>query len=171
MRLQFEGPAGPIDLDIEHHDGAFSVLLPNGDRKMVRAERGSGDILLLEIDGHMLHIPFARSEDVVEFSHAGEVYSFTPLIPSRSIAVRQHSSGELRAPMVGTVTNVFVQNGVEVESYQPILVIEAMKVLATLEAPFAGIVDLRVNKGQQVQHGQILAEVMPTDEATLPGDS
>ncbi len=166
MRIQFEGESGPLNLRVEKQDGALRVTLPYGSERSVRAERIPGDIILLEFDETILRIPFARTEDGIEFSYMGAVYSFTPSTPStpdRSKA--KHSSGELQAPMVGTVTGVLVRDGEQVKSYQPILVIEAMKVLATLEAPFAGTVSLRVGEGQQIKHGQVLAEVIPSGEA------
>jgi len=172
VRLQYESETGLVTLDVEKQDGALAVTLPDGSRRLVRAGRIQGDILLLEFEGHIVRIPFGRSAERVEFSHAGNVYSFSPFTPSsRSHVKSAHTSGELRAPMVGTVTGVLVEEGEKVESYQPILVIEAMKVLATLEAPFAGIVTLKVSKGQQVQHGQVLAEVTPSEGAAVPADT
>jgi biotin carboxyl carrier protein len=166
MRLQFDSVAGPLALQVDKQDGALRITLPDNTERMVYAERISGDILLLEYDGVRTRIPFARSDDGIEFSYSGAVYSFTPSMPLTSSRSRtRHSSGELKAPMVGTVSAVLVQNGDEVKSYQPLIVIEAMKVLATLEAPFAGIVKLRVSKGKQVRHGEVLAEVVPLNEA------
>jgi acetyl/propionyl-CoA carboxylase alpha subunit len=166
VRLQFESEDGPVTLQIEKQDGALHVTLPDNSAITVHAEQIQGDIILLESEGVRTRIPFYRDQDRIEFAYRGSVYSFTPYTPHSPDSSRgKHSTGELKAPMVGTVSGLLVREGEKVKSYQPILVIEAMKVLATLEAPFAGTITLRVSKGQQVQHGQILAEVITIDEA------
>lgn len=64
--------------------------------------------------------------------------------------------------MGGVVAEVKVTAGEAVEAYQPLAVVEAMKVLATIEAPFAGTVRaVHIGRGDRVEHGQILVEIAP----------
>jgi biotin carboxyl carrier protein len=68
--------------------------------------------------------------------------------------------------MVGVVAGVSVAVGDRVAAYQPVAIVEAMKVLATLEAPFAGIVAaVHVKKGDAVEHGAPLVEITPEEVA------
>jgi biotin carboxyl carrier protein len=64
--------------------------------------------------------------------------------------------------MVGVVADVSVAVGDRVAAYQPVAVVEAMKVLATLESPFAGVVAaVHAKKGDPIEHGAPLVEITP----------
>jgi pyruvate carboxylase len=97
------------------------------------------------------------------------VYTF-----SREDARERHSKGEasgsLTAPMAGVVAEVLVTVGQYVGAYQPLIVIESMKVMTTIEAPFAGLVKtLSAERGRQVHHGEELAEITPAPEPKVSG--
>lgn len=67
---------------------------------------------------------------------------------------------ELHAPMQGTILKVAVKAGERVESGQPLIVLEAMKMETTIAAPRAGTVTrLDVSKGDGVGAGQVLAVI------------
>jgi biotin carboxyl carrier protein len=67
---------------------------------------------------------------------------------------------KITAPMPGKVVRILVRAGGEVESGQPVLVIEAMKMQNELKAPKKGRVSkLNVGEGAAVEAGQTLAEV------------
>ncbi|TCC52882.1 acetyl/propionyl-CoA carboxylase subunit alpha [Kribbella capetownensis] len=73
---------------------------------------------------------------------------------------QQVSPGSLLAPMPGTVIRVGVQVGDEVKQGQPLLWLEAMKMEHTISAPADGVLsELRVEAGQQVEVGAVLAVV------------
>ena len=62
--------------------------------------------------------------------------------------------------MPGTVIRVGVQVGDVVEQGQPLLWLEAMKMEHTIAAPAGGVLsELRVEAGQQVEVGAVLAVV------------
>jgi acetyl-CoA/propionyl-CoA carboxylase, biotin carboxylase, biotin carboxyl carrier protein len=66
----------------------------------------------------------------------------------------------LTAPMPGRVIAVRARNGSAVEAGSPVVVIEAMKMEHAVATPIAGTVDrIAVAEGQQVQRGDVLAEV------------
>jgi biotin carboxyl carrier protein len=55
---------------------------------------------------------------------------------------------------------VFVEEGQAVEEGQPLLVIESMKMQMQMRSPLAGhVASLPVSAGQQVDKGQVLAQV------------
>ncbi|MPY96968.1 MAG: biotin/lipoyl-binding protein [Actinophytocola sp.] len=69
-------------------------------------------------------------------------------------------AGSLLAPMPGSVLRVAVEQGDTVESGQPLLWLEAMKMEHQISAPADGIVaELPVSQGQQVDVGTVLAVV------------
>ncbi|WP_234834568.1 acetyl-CoA carboxylase biotin carboxyl carrier protein subunit [Sinorhizobium meliloti] len=73
----------------------------------------------------------------------------------------------LWAPFHGAVNDVLVKPGDHLAPFQPVLQLEAMKVISTLSASAAcRVVELCVNPGQMVETGQILArfELLPHDE-------
>ena len=77
------------------------------------------------------------------------------------------AAGSLLAPMPGSVVSVAVEEGEVVETGQPVLVLEAMKMQHTVTASGAGTVThLDVGPGDQVAAGQVLAVV--STGSTLP---
>ena len=64
---------------------------------------------------------------------------------------------ELTAPLPGTIIELFIKAGEQVESGQVIVVIEAMKMKNSIRSTRAGkIAEVLVNAGQTVAHKQTL---------------
>ena len=77
---------------------------------------------------------------------------------------RKHYSeivpGVMKAFIPGTITEVYVAVGQKVEEGDPLVVLEAMKMLNEIRAPFSGEVKvLNVEKGQHVVKNQVLVEI------------
>lgn len=65
-----------------------------------------------------------------------------------------------RSPLTGVVSQVNVAVGDDVAADQPVLVLEAMKMLTTITSPVAGKVKaLDVAVGDAVKQGQLLVEL------------
>jgi propionyl-CoA carboxylase alpha chain len=78
----------------------------------------------------------------------------------------QVPKGSLLAPMPGSIVELHVEAGQQVEEGQPLLVVEAMKMRHTVVAPTAGVVTrLDVVPGAQVAAGDTLATVEAEEEA------
>ncbi len=76
------------------------------------------------------------------------------------------AAGSCLAPMPGKIIRIAVASGDAVESGQPLVVMEAMKMEHTVDAPRAGIVDaVRVVEGDQVDADQVLI-VLGDEEAS-----
>ncbi len=83
---------------------------------------------------------------------AQEIKSFEALKPRSSPSLNVN---EMRAPLPGTVTEVFVKAGDQIESGQVILVIEAMKMKNSIRSIRAGnIKEVLVSANQTVAHKQ-----------------
>ncbi len=69
------------------------------------------------------------------------------------------SAKVMLAPLPGTVTEIFVLPGAQVETGQPVCVIEAMKMKNTIRAARSGTVtSVLISPGQSVKHKQLLVE-------------
>jgi acetyl-CoA/propionyl-CoA carboxylase biotin carboxyl carrier protein len=79
---------------------------------------------------------------------------------SAAAAVGAESSGELTAPMQGTILKVLVAEGDEVKAGDPLMVVEAMKMETTIAAPRDGTVTrIAVEQGGTAGAGEVLAVV------------
>jgi len=69
------------------------------------------------------------------------------------------STKAMLAPLPGTVTEIFVLPGAQVEAGQSVCVIEAMKMKNTIRANRSGtIASVLISPGQSVKHKQVLVE-------------
>jgi biotin carboxyl carrier protein len=85
-------------------------------------------------------------------SHASEAPSPAPVVISAGT-----SSNELTSPLPGTIVEVFVKHGDEVEVGKVILVIEAMKMKNSIRSTRSGkVAEMLVTAGQTVAHKQVL---------------
>lgn len=89
---------------------------------------------------------------------ASPTFEPAPVKPTES--ANQTTSGKaLLAPLPGTVTEIFVLPGAQVEPGQPVCVIEAMKMKNVIHADRTGTVAIvPVSHGQSVKHKQVLVE-------------
>jgi len=107
-----------------------------------------GETAYVDVDGQSLEFQLASAPTVDEaVRHAGQAEGsalLTAPMPGRVVAVR-HGAGEL------------------VAAHDPVVVIEAMKMEHAVSAPLTGIVTaIHVRAGDQVQRGDLLAEVTAT---------
>src|SRR5688500_2652541 len=138
MRLEYVHRGEVIRLETEEHSGALRVRLPDSSENEIKARTVEDGIVGIECDDRTYRIAFARTAGEIRISYNGCVYEFTKHAQGRKIEGGKSHSGELVAPMTGAVADVLVGIGEEVAAYQPLVVIEAMKVLATIESPQAG---------------------------------
>jgi biotin carboxyl carrier protein len=120
-----------------------------------RVEARADAALVMAVEGTNVHVDVEGQS--LELSLAPP--------PSVDEAVRHaaaHAGGiaTLIAPMPGRVVATPVAEGASVVAHQPIVVIEAMKMEHAVVTPVAGTVTrVRVAPGEQVQRGDLLAEV------------
>jgi biotin carboxyl carrier protein len=77
-----------------------------------------------------------------------------------------HADTTVTAPMPGSILSVKASVGDTVDKNQPLVVMESMKMELTLGAPCRGIVRLlSASPGQQVNLGDLLAELEPQTDA------
>lgn len=163
----------PFGLQVETRLHQLEVLLPDGARYVIQAILGDDStvhIALLHEEGRpyrFLRVPVVRMGEELALSWAGRVYRFRPLQEGEegrySVRQGEPQSGRVRAPMVGVVSEVLVQEGDKVQTGQPLLALEAMKVVLRLTAPIAGTVRrLVAQPSLLVSHGDLLMEIEPS---------
>ncbi|TDD29911.1 ATP-grasp domain-containing protein [Kribbella turkmenica] len=131
-------------------------LVADGNTMLVGS---SPDRVVLEVDGVRRAFEVAAYDGLVCVDSPLGSVALTPFArftdPSAQVA-----AGSLVAPMPGIVTRIGVGVGDEVKQGQPLLWLEAMKMEHTISAPADGVVgELRVEAGQQVEVGAVLAVV------------
>jgi biotin carboxyl carrier protein len=88
-----------------------------------------------------------------------ETKEVKPVEFSRQLSTSTLTTNELTAPLPGTVVEIFVKAGEQIESGQVILVIEAMKMKNSIRATRAGkISEVLVSAGETVAHKQALVK-------------
>lgn len=88
---------------------------------------------------------------------AREAKEFKPVELPKQPAGPSAGSDEMTAPLPGTVIEIFVKSGEQIETGQVILIIEAMKMKNSIRSTRAGkIAEVLVSAGQTVAHKQVL---------------
>jgi acetyl-CoA/propionyl-CoA carboxylase, biotin carboxylase, biotin carboxyl carrier protein len=106
--------------------------------------------------------PSAEAEEDVLMVEGRPVRLWSPAMAASAPAAVHGaaSSGDLVAPMQGTILKVLVSKGQEVEAGETLVVLEAMKMETVISAHSAGtVVDLLVAPGDTAGAGQVLVVV------------
>ena len=135
-----------------------------GERTVQASGRLRGNELYADIDGHRQTVTVVGDGDTFTlFGQQGSM-EFSIAQPDLGEAGESSTDAASAAPMHGTVIKTLVEPGVAVESGQPLLVLEAMKMEHTVCAPAKGAVSAyRVEPGQQVAEGDRLFEFEERD--------
>jgi biotin carboxyl carrier protein len=86
-----------------------------------------------------------------------EAVESRPVLVSTQPAVQPGNGNELTAPLPGTIIEIFVKAGDEIEAGKVALVIEAMKMKNSIRTTRGGkVAEILVSPGQTVAHKQAL---------------
>ena len=133
---------------LRHGDAERAVRLsPYDNGAPGPAAVGDGDVVHVDVDGQSLEFRLALPPTVDEaLRHAA--------------AASGAGRASLVAPMPGRVIGVRAREGASVRAHEPVVIIEAMKMEHAVTAPIDGTLSGPfVQEGQQVQRGDLLAEV------------
>ncbi len=125
----------------------------------------------LEIDGRREHV-FLASRGDTHFIHwrgrAHRVDAINALDRARRAAAPSGGADLLRAPMPGTVVQVAVQVGQEIEAGALLLTIESMKLQTAITAPRAArIAEVCVSEGASFDQGAALIRLESNEDESL----
>ena len=160
-RGEFVAGEGTVSVSLRHLSGSmFRVQV--GERTYdVEAHRLPDGRVAFELDGKRLTADAAVQRDRVDVRVDGRTWHLEPA--RRQGASGGAGSGDIEAPMTGTIAEVLVEVGAEVEVGTPIIVVTAMKMEHKLSAGIAGVVsEINAQAGDTVDQGTTLARISPS---------
>lgn len=137
----------------------------NGQQIELRGELLNRNTVAVQIQGKKDKLAFSQSKDALTIFKNGKTYAFHYVKNNFSADEDQGSAGNLKAPMPGAVTQVFVSANQSVKKDEVLLTLEAMKMEYAIRAPADGVVVASYfQKGDQVKAGDELVEFQALEE-------
>lgn len=163
VRLKVRRQDRGMEASVQINDG------PDVPLQRVLSAKWLGDsVVEIELDGRVLQAPVVRDGDTRWVCWEGRVFELSAA-SIRLTSARQsaHSDGLLIAPMPCLVVHVAARAGDQVAEGAELVVIEAMKTVQTLTAPFAGRISrVCVEERALVLEGAELVEVERAEPET-----
>ena len=111
------------------------------------------------VNGKTYTVSFSGNDAVVN----GKRYAVSAAAATEKAADKKSegaaAGGVVKSPLPGAVLRLSVKEGDKVSEGQEILVLEAMKMETAVTAPASGTIHLSAKQGDQVQTGDLLAEI------------
>jgi biotin carboxyl carrier protein len=112
--------------------------------------------VIARVDGQVFEV---SPENGIKPAVQKDSPQFQPVESPKQVSSPNGMTSELTAPLPGTVIEIFVKTGEQIEAGQVILVIEAMKMKNSIRSTRAGkIAEVLVNAGETVAHKQALVK-------------
>jgi 3-methylcrotonyl-CoA carboxylase alpha subunit len=172
------GAGGVARVDLEYNGNTHTVLAwrnpgerfawtadVDGNDHHVRYSLAAADRVLVEHDGKVVPHRVSSTQDGLEVATNDRIFRFAWSKGEKHRPVADgHRAHTLTAPMHGLVLKVLAQPGDHVRIHQTLVVIEAMKMEHSIEAPHDGIVKaVHCKEGGRVTEGELLIEVEPEE--------
>ncbi|HEY9526611.1 MAG TPA: acetyl-CoA carboxylase biotin carboxyl carrier protein subunit [Anaerolineales bacterium] len=110
--------------------------------------------VIARVDGQVFEV---NPEEQVQSLSQKEPSLVKPVEMSKPPSISSAGGNEMTAPLPGTVIEIFIKAGDQIEAGQVILIIEAMKMKNSIRSRRAGkIAEVLVSAGQTVAHKQAL---------------
>jgi biotin carboxyl carrier protein len=140
-------------------DGQDVVVRVNGRETRLTLEEVDTGLFVATCDGQRIVVAYAEHSGVHHLHLSGETYTFERGRTDRP-AARPTAYHDLRAPMPGVVTRLFVQVGEVVDAGGPLFALEAMKMETVVRAAARGrVARIHVSPDAQVEGGALVVEV------------
>ncbi len=142
-----------VGVAVERADGGVNVTTGDGRRARLRLDYEDGQLVVCLPDGR-------RRRVRVELAEAEAWRRAVCAEPPRAGAT---VPDELPAPIAGSVVRLLVAPGARVAEGDPLMIIDAMKMQNSITAPKAGVVTFKVEAGQSVRAGHLIATITETE--------
>jgi biotin carboxyl carrier protein len=165
--LKIGGQTLPVEADLKDYE---TLLAKIGEKSFsIRYQIISENQILMEVEGIGRNIYLADNGDGKIINISGTTYLVQDADTLARNGTRKRSSKELpqeiTPPMPSVVVRIMVAEGDLVEKGQSVIVVCAMKMEATLQAPFKGkVLKINVAEGDKVMPGQILVDIERKEE-------
>lgn len=148
-------------------EAQFDVVLDGAHFCLALLDMPSDDTMRVAIDGHQSTLAYSFGDaGCVEILWRGQSGLFLNALAFNAAAKPGSGSGEVYAPMHGSVLAVAVAAGQRVSAGDELAIIEAMKMEHRLHAEVDGTVQvLHVSPGQQVAAGTLIMQIEVESEA------
>lgn len=156
------------DARIGGRDGNYAVILSEQAPIQIHNAVLTGDTLRYEVDDlrHSTNVHIVGNTVTLHGEHGRIVID---VLASDGILQTGNETGlgsgnQVVAPMPGLVSEILVKSGDTVSARDPVVVIEAMKLLQTLTAPCDGTIDqISFAAGENVGTGSVLVSINPDE--------
>jgi len=158
-------PPAPVGLDLvangQHHrvrvDRRRGTVETDGRSWGVRSVASEPGRMSLEVDGNIHAYQVNVDRHAITIGFQGAVHVFKQPEAFGDSDEEAGGDGAVAAPMPGKILEVAHVEGQEVEAGQTVVVMEAMKMELSLQAPIAGRIEkLKARTGDQVARGDVL---------------
>ena len=155
LSLEYRGTAQAVTA--LEHDGTWSVTV--GDARVLAHGALDGDMLRVQAGDALHRARVVRDGNELYLFGTEGAQRFTLHDPVSESDQAVADAGSLLAPMPGRIVATLVTPRTKVKRGAPLLVLEAMKMEHTLQAPADGVVQgYRVKAGDQVGDGAVLVD-------------
>jgi 3-methylcrotonyl-CoA carboxylase alpha subunit len=152
--LYFRDGEREVNVTVHYRSDHTLLELPGGPLAVRGELHPNGNDVLADLGGVRLHATLVRQGNELVVLTQGESHRLTLLNPLTQGMEDEVNTGSLAAPMPGSVIQVLVEEGQQVEQGAPLMILEAMKMEHTITAPYAGqVASIRYRVGEQVQEG------------------
>jgi len=151
--LHFIDGEQTVTVVVHYRQGGYLLDLP-GDSLFVRGERSVGGDLLADLGGMRVEATVVRHGNSLTILDQGKSHLLTRHNPGAAGDEDEAAAGRLTAPMPGKVVAIMVEVGARVVRGTPLLIMEAMKMEHTINAPCDGAVaEFHFEVGSVVNEG------------------
>lgn len=151
--VKVQGEARSVELETRP-DGTLLARV-DGRAQVVRLKYEDGFLLVETPDGRKRKVRVEKAS----------AHAWRKLVSEQPRAAASLGPSELRAPIAGSIAALLVAEGARVERGQPVLKLEAMKMLNSIATPAGGKIRFEVQAGQTVLAGTVLARIDSGEES------
>jgi biotin carboxyl carrier protein len=153
--------SGGAVLEVELLGGAGGLTARCAGREItLRVSPLGAGACAVDLGGRRRVVHYAADGGAVHLQLDGQVYVFRLAAAAADVSRAPAHQQDLRAPMPGQVTRVFVEAGQEVAPGDPLFAVEAMKMEHVVRAGSAGrVARVHAGPGARVDAGEVVVEV------------
>ncbi|ALG68670.1 acetyl/propionyl/methylcrotonyl-CoA carboxylase subunit alpha [Beggiatoa leptomitoformis] len=160
--LHFKEAEQTLIIQVDFLTTGYRLHLPSGVVLMVQGEINDDGYLLANLNGNRMKAMVVRYASEITVMTHGNTHQLTLYDPALFDETQDDQAGSLVAPMTGKIIAVHVKQGDSVKRGTALMILEAMKMEYTIQAPYDGTVQqVKFNTGELVDDG---VELLILDE-------
>lgn len=154
-----------LEVVVTMHKSGSRTIAVGEETFDVAAFSRDGSRATIDLGTRILHARVERDGDVLSLFLDGKWHHVSLLVGFGEDADAGDGGSSISAPLPGKITVINTKNGASVRRGDALIVLEAMKMEHTLEAPRDGVVtDLTIGVGDQVEEGATLLSLVQSEK-------